>query len=126
MKLACSQVLLDVTDLGRAREFYVTKLELPVVEDHPRMFAFRAGDVRFSVFGGAHAQDREEASAARMKIMFRCDDIEAAVQRLRERGVEPAGPIEEAPGFMRHVELRDPDNNLIYLAQYLRDPLKRV
>jgi len=125
MKLTCSQVLLNVTDLAKARDFYVNKLELPVIEDHPKMFAFHAGDVRFSVFGGAHHQERDEASEARLKIMFRVDDVEAAVRRLAELGVEVAGPIETAPGFMRHVELYDPDNNLIYLAQYLRDPLKR-
>ena len=126
MKLTCSQVLFSVTDLSKARDFYVTKLGFAIVEDHPKMFAFRAGDVRFSVMGGAHHQDRAEAGEARVKLMFRCDDVADTVRRLAEQGVETNGPIEEAPGFMRHVELFDPDNNLIYLAQYLRDPLKRV
>lgn len=125
MKLACSQVLLNVKDLAAARDFYVTKLEMAIVEDHPKMFACKAGDVRISVFGGAHAQTREDASEARTKLMFRCDDVADVVHRLEERGVE-VGPIEEAPGFMKHCELYDPDNNLIYLAQYVRDPLKRI
>ena len=124
MELACAQLLLSVSDIDKSREFYIGKLQMPVVEDHPKMFAFRAGDVRFSVFGGGKRHTSEEASAAHLKVMFRTEDLDATVARLKERGVVFAGEIEEAPGFMRHIELVDPDNNFIFLAQYVRDPLK--
>ena len=124
MNLECSQVMLNTSDVKRAREFYIDLLGFPVIEEYPTMFAFRAGSVRFTVVGGGTALPAEPEDNPPSTVMFRTTDIEATVSELRSKGVNLLGDIEDAPGFMRHVALLDPDNNVLYIAQYLRDPLK--
>jgi catechol 2,3-dioxygenase-like lactoylglutathione lyase family enzyme len=122
MELGCSHVLISASDLKKSYEFYVEKLGLPVIEEHPKMFAFRAGEVRFSVFGGGQALDPAK-DAANVSIVLRTDDVERAVRELKAKGAAFLGEVVEAKGFMKHAELEDPDRNLLYLAQYLSDPL---
>lgn len=123
MSLECSHVVLRVSDLAAAREFYIDKLELPVLDDHQQMFSIRAGQLRVSVFPGGKqlaADGSEDANAA---MILRTSNLDDAVARLKEKGVPFEGEIVEAPGFMRHIAFTDPDNNLLYLGEYLRDPL---
>jgi len=124
MNLECSHIMLTVSDIKSARNFYIDQLEMPIVEEYPSMFAFRAGNVRFTVVGGGTKQSADsEFPDPPATIMFRTEDIDATVASLKSRGVEFLGDIEEAPGFMRHIALRDPDNYYLYIAQYVRDPL---
>ncbi len=123
MELGCSQIVLNVSDLGQSYDFYIRKLGFPVIEeDEARMFAFRAGGVRYSVFGGGRALDVER-DPANVNLMFRTDNIDQTVAELKEKGVSFFGGVESG-SFMRQVAFADPDNNLLYLAQYGRDPLR--
>jgi predicted enzyme related to lactoylglutathione lyase len=116
--------MLNVSEIKLARTFYIDQLEMPVIEEYPTMFAFRAGQVRFTVVGGGTHRDPDmDGPDPPATIMFRSTDIESDVVELRTRGVKFLGDIEEAPGFMRHIALLDPDNNYVYIAQYFRDPL---
>ena len=122
MSLACTQVLLRLSDLAQAREFYVTKLGLEVIEEYPTMIAVRAGSVRFSIFAGGkrHGADEDDPPAT---LMLGTDDLDAKMQELAARGVDFDGEVQTAPGFMRYVSLLDPDGNQVYVAQYLGNPL---
>jgi predicted enzyme related to lactoylglutathione lyase len=123
MNLECCHVLISVSDLDLAREFYEKKLALPVIEDHPRMFAVRAGGVRFSILGGGDRREDDNPVGQATTIMLRTDNLEKAMAELSDRGVDFEDEINEAPGFMRYVSLSDPDGNELYLAQYISDPL---
>jgi catechol 2,3-dioxygenase-like lactoylglutathione lyase family enzyme len=111
------------SNLQRSREFYVDTLGFPLVQDHPAMFAFRAGSVRFSVMGGGHRLEDEPEIEPNMTAILRTGDLDGTVQRLRDKGVSFLGDVQEAPGFMKHIALLDPDNNLLYIGEYFRDPL---
>lgn len=121
--LECRHVMLAVSDIAEAREFYIVKLDLPLLEEHPKMFAFRAGGLRFSVMPGGRKLPDDTEDTAPATILLSTDDIDTAVKDLTERGVRFIGEIEEAPGFMRHAPFVDPDNNLLYLCEYFRDPV---
>jgi predicted enzyme related to lactoylglutathione lyase len=121
--LSCRHLMLAVSDVTKARAFYIDALGLEVVEEHPSMFAVRCGSVRFTVVGGGTPQPDDADVNPPITLMLATDDIEATVSHLRARGVKFLGEISEAPGFMRHIALTDPDNNVIYLAQYERDPI---
>lgn len=124
MQLECSHIMLNVSDLKRARTFYIDQLGMSVIEEYPTMFAYCAGHVRFTVVGGGTQQDPDsDVADPPATIMFRTTDIDASVLELKAKGVKFLGDIEEAPGFMRHIALLDPDNNVVYIAQYFRDPL---
>jgi catechol 2,3-dioxygenase-like lactoylglutathione lyase family enzyme len=119
----CHHVMLAVSDVAEAREFYIDKLGLPLVEEHPRMFAFRAGALRCSVMPGGRRLPDDTEETAPATLLLSTDDLDAAMQQLTSKGVQFVGGIEVAPGFMRHAPFVDPDNNLLYLCQYDRDPL---
>lgn len=125
MDLDCAQVMINVTNVAVARDFYINKLGFKVIESHEQSFAFRAGAMRFSVSKNGQKLDIE-SDPANTKIIFRTQDIEKSVEALRARGVAIDGAIVEAPGFMKFIEFVDPDNNPLFLGQYSRDPLQPV
>src|SRR5580692_8347614 len=103
MKLECSHIMLNTSDVKAARHFYIEQLGLPVIEEYPTMFAFRAGNVRFTVVGGGTQQDPDEdVPDPPSTVMFRTADIDGTVSDLKSKGVKFLGEVEEAPGFMRH------------------------
>ncbi len=124
MDLQCAHIVLNASDVARAREFYIDRLGFDVLESHPQSFAFRAGHVRFTVTpNGAERSDDDPCNSS---IIFETTDIEETVAELRGHGIEFESPIEEAPGFMKFIAFSDPDRNPLMIAQYSRDPLKQA
>jgi len=115
--------MFNVSDVAEAKSFFVEKLVCPLLEDHPRLFAFRAGGVRFSVFGGGRKLTEEEGGEANTSVLFATEDIESTIAQLRSKDVRFLGEVIEAPGFMKFIQFWDMDNNRHYLAEYLGDPL---
>jgi catechol 2,3-dioxygenase-like lactoylglutathione lyase family enzyme len=74
---------LPASDLARARAFYEQKLELSVVEENPGevTFACGGGTVLF-VYPGEFAGTNQATAAG-----FRVADLDAAMARMRDRGV---------------------------------------
>lgn len=127
MEFSLQHVELHVSSLEAARDFYVGKLGLELLDDMPglNLFAVRAGDVRISVFGGYQPRGADDARRSGCHLIFRVEDLEAAISELVQRGVVFTGEIVEAGGFMRDIAARDPDGNIVEFAQYLRPPLAR-
>jgi len=127
MSFSCSQLTFRVSDIERSKEFYVTKLGLSLLDDRPNFFAVRAGDVRFSFFGGftpaSSGNEHEPGSTTGLNILLRTDNIEATRNELIAQGIELAEDIIEAPGFLKFLTLLDPDGNTIQFGEYLGDPL---
>ena len=123
MNLECSHILLATSNLDAAREFYIDTLGFPLIEEHERSFAFRAGAVRFSVMPGGQIVDSDARFGPNTTVMLRTDNLDAAIAELQARGVVFLEDVQEAPGFMSHIAFADPDNNLLFLAEYQRDPL---
>ncbi len=120
MIFECAQIVLNASDVSKAKEFYINKMGLEILEEHPKSFAFRAGSVRYTVTPGGKALTEQDPANA--SVIFGTTAIEIAVRTLKERGIEFSGEISEAPGFMKFVSFADPDNNQLMLGQYLRDP----
>ncbi|MFF4762901.1 VOC family protein [Streptomyces sp. NPDC001292] len=83
---------LPARDLERARRFYADKLGLRPVEERPGGLLYRCGETCFVVFLSTGA-----SPGTFTQMAWEVDDIEAAVSRLRRRGVvfEEVG----RPGF---------------------------
>jgi len=120
VNLSCCHVMLTVSDIDVAKEFYLSKLGLDEIEVYPKFFAARAGDVRFSFFVGGQKHGPEHDST--VSVILRTEDITESVSKLAKSGVVFEGEVSEAPNFMRFVSFLDPDGNRLYLAQYLADP----
>ncbi|MBS1903707.1 MAG: VOC family protein [Bacteroidetes bacterium] len=118
----CRHAVLGTSDVARAREFYLEKIGLPLLEEIPaaNLFACGIGGFRLSVFGGYEAAPPKGDRTAGMNLVFEVDDIEQALAELSARGVTFDGGIHEAPGFCRFIVTFDPDDNPVEFAQYLR------
>jgi catechol 2,3-dioxygenase-like lactoylglutathione lyase family enzyme len=96
---------MEAGDLEKTRRFWTEAIGLELLED--RGPYIRVGG------GGGFAIGIEQASPGRVsgagpEITVRVDDVDAAVVRLRELGVEVADPCDQ-PWGARHAWLRDPD-----------------
>jgi glyoxylase I family protein len=127
MNLQLHHVEIHVSSVEKAKEFYVTKLGLEILEEIPalNLLALKAGSVRISIFGGYEPDRDPFAKKAGTHIILRTDDIQKTKEELTKRGVVFKGEIFEAPGFIRDIATTDPDGNVIEIAEYLRDPLKK-
>jgi catechol 2,3-dioxygenase-like lactoylglutathione lyase family enzyme len=79
-------------DLERARSFYRDKLGIEPVEERSGGLRYLCGNSEFHIFASAG-----EASGRSTQMAFEVEDIDAAVEELRARGLEFA--TFDMPGF---------------------------
>jgi catechol-2,3-dioxygenase len=115
---AISELVLEVADLDRAREFYRDVLGLEETlygEGREERYWYLIGEsARLGLWtpqtglaggrGGAHVH---------FAMHVPDDAIDAILARLRERGVDVEGPIQLGPG--RSIYVTDPDGNVVEL-----------
>ena len=89
-------VAIIVSDYEKSREFYVEKLELPIIRENYRedrddyKLDLQVGDIELEIFGVKNPPQRvtnPEACGLR-HLAFKVDDIEEAVKWLNEKGIE--------------------------------------
>jgi len=125
LKLTLQHVEIHVSSIPEAREFYIDKLGLKLLDETPELdlIAVRAGGVRISLFGGYERNQTPNSNHVGTHIILRTDDLEQTIEELEARGVAFRGEVVEAGGFIKDIETMDPDGNVIEIAEYLRDPL---
>ncbi len=111
-------VAIIVSDYKKAREFYVEKLELPIIRENYReeredyKLDLQVGDIELEIFGVKNPPERvtnPEACGLR-HLAFKVDDIEVAVKWLNDKGIETE-PIRFDPYTEKRMTFfRDPDN----------------
>lgn len=111
-------VAIIVSDYEKSREFYVEKLELPIIRENYRedredyKLDLQVGDIELEIFGVKNPPKRvtnPEACGLR-HLAFKVDDIEAAVKWLNEKGIETE-PIRWDPYTQKRMTFfRDPDD----------------
>jgi catechol 2,3-dioxygenase-like lactoylglutathione lyase family enzyme len=124
---------LPAQDLERARAFYSEKLGLEPAEERPGGLRYVFGETEFVLFESAGA-----ASGDHTQMAFDVDDLDAAVEELRDRGLafedydmpgmKTTDGITEVPGNYpskggkgeRAVWFRDSEGNLIGMGQAIR------
>ena len=123
--IAASMVVVPVTDLERAKQFYGDVLGLTLLSETPVGVRYRCGSVsEISIF--KRAPFATEHTLVHFEVDFEVDDIEAAIQDLKAKGAEvldySEGPL-VTTGHITHVGpargawFRDPDGNTLGLRQ---------
>lgn len=110
------QILVPVTDVDRAAEFYADVLGLPLLFRYPGNAFFDADGVRIYL-----AQPTEEDFDGRASIYFRVDDVTGTLERLEAKGAK----VRERPEIVFGTDdydlwlafLQDPDGNNIGLMR---------
>ncbi len=115
-----SQVRFLVSDFGEAFRFYRDELGLESSSgDEPPYASFAAGGGSLAIFeraGQAEAVDLRPAGDSTL-LVLEVDDVDAAVERLRDRVV--GGPVDQGDWGGRVAYVRDPSGNLIELFQQI-------
>lgn len=111
-------VAIIASDYEKTREFYVEKLELPVIREVYReerddyKLDLQVGDIELEIFGVKNPPKRvtnPEACGLR-HLAFKVEDIEAAVKWLKDKGIETE-PIRWDPYTEKRMTFfRDPDD----------------
>jgi lactoylglutathione lyase len=106
-----SVVHLYVRDVRRSLDFYRDLLEIPLEGNDRWVEAELGGGSRFALHA-AH-EGVGEPSSGTVHVDFEVDDIDAAIGRLREGGVDVGETMREEWGTA--VEVTDPDGYRIFL-----------
>lgn len=111
-------VAIIVSDYEKSREFYVDKLELPIIRENYRedrddyKLDLQVGDIELEIFGVKNPPKRvtnPEACGLR-HLAFKVDDIEEAVKWLNEKGIETEPIRWDSYTQKRMTFFRDPDD----------------
>lgn len=122
-----SQIRLVVDDFGAVFRFYRDVLGLkPQVDDERGPYgklSFPSGNAAIALQSRAHLLETlpslGQGAADRAIIAIRVDDLDATVVELRARGARFVTEPTTAWGRLKLVHLRDPEQNLIELQQWL-------
>lgn len=107
-------VMFLVSDLSRATAFYRDTLELPceIYSEDYQWAEFDCGNVTLSLKGNS-LRNMEKAEG---RIALAVGDIFSACEELKEKGIPiSAEPVDN--GVCWHLEIYDPDGNLVILHQ---------
>jgi len=114
--------MLAVKDLDRARTFYQDKLGLEEVDDFGQGFMLKSGDTDITVYKSEFAGTNKATA-----LTFGVDDIENEVRALKDKGIafehyeleglKPKGDIFEGEKGFKTAWFKDPDGNILSLAQ---------
>jgi methylmalonyl-CoA/ethylmalonyl-CoA epimerase len=118
------QIAIPTHDVGAAVEFYRDRLGLEFLFREGPLAFFTCGDVRLML----SVPERGEHDHPSSVVYFRVDDLGAAYEELRARGV----PFDDEPHLIARLPdhdlwmafFRDPDRNLHGLMSEVRPPAR--
>ena len=119
LTVSCKHITVRVSDIIQAKDFYIEKLGLTLLDENPAFFAAQAGHIRFSFFGGYKITEEASENYAGVQIIFSVADIEEAKTKLLEKGLTLTKDITNANNYLKFILLKDPDGIVISIAQYL-------
>jgi catechol 2,3-dioxygenase-like lactoylglutathione lyase family enzyme len=127
-----SQTRLLVSDVAACFRFYrdVVGLRVTWGDEQSGYVSFATGeeggdDAMLALFDRAEMAaavggEPEQGAADRVVLVFEVPDVDAALAALRDQGADVAAEAVDRPGWgIRTAHVRDPDGNLIELAQEL-------
>lgn len=116
MSVKMKNVVVFVTDLGRAKKFYSEQLGLPLAGETQMLLEFFPGSV--TTLGIALAlQDVAKALVGRHTgITLQVDEIEVLCERLKDCGATFVEPLESSP-WGKMAVVADPDGNQFALVE---------
>jgi len=109
-----SIVILAVTDLNRAVEFYRDRLGLKLTSTNEDFAFFDAGGFTIALRGGR--PKAEPADLASVEIAFAVEHVKTAHQALRAQGVEFKRDPRIITGTTWATDFRDPDGHVLSIV----------
>lgn len=108
-------VTVMVADLEKAIDFYVETLGLKLQDETDGHFAqIEAPGLTIGLLHLSAEQDFEVEKSGSMSIGFEVEDLEAAIETLKSRGVEFHDAVEGKAAQVVHFN--DPDGHTLYMV----------
>ncbi len=123
MELKLQHTVVRVSDINIAKDFYINKLGLIMIEDSGNFFAAKAGSVRLSFFAGYEKAVVSDEPKTGISLIFRVQNLDNASAELKVKGILPFGEVIDIPNFHKFLEYEDPDGNVFFLAEYKVEPV---
>jgi catechol 2,3-dioxygenase-like lactoylglutathione lyase family enzyme len=100
------------------RHFLQEVLQFELVHESPGFLAFRApNDDRFEVFDLDYPEHQHFTTGP--VVGFEVEDIDSAVQTLKERGTNFLSPIRGTPGRTQWAHFVGPDDNVYEIVKHV-------
>jgi lactoylglutathione lyase len=123
-------VVLVVDDLDRALGFYVGTLGLRLGHRSGPYAQLDTGRTRLAFYLreamaetlGATELRAPDPAAPGFEVGFKVEDADAAYEELVAAGADPVVPPTDRPWGQRTAYVRDPDGNLVELAEQIAEP----
>ena len=123
MELKLQHSVVRVSDINIAKDFYINKLGLILIEDSGNFFAAKAGSVRLSFFAGYEKAVVSDEPKTGISLIFRVQNLDNASTELKDKGILPFGEVIDIPNFHKFLEYEDSDGNVFFLAEYHVEPV---
>ena len=120
MKVKVGSVLIGVTDLEDAKEFYTKVFNLKVEDYRPPFMQAMLGDTEFNIEEDADYRDKDWADeniGGRKSVTFEVDDIFEFFKRAKKYGAEVVKEPEMKPWSWYEGIISDPDENEFVIEQ---------
>lgn len=112
---------ISVSDMQKAKRFFVDTLGLKIVEDQPDYGWLEvSGETGARIGIGIGAQESPLKPGNNAVISLSVDNLDATKKMLASKNVTILGDIMEVPGQVRLLLIQDQDGNLIHLCESLR------
>jgi catechol 2,3-dioxygenase-like lactoylglutathione lyase family enzyme len=107
-----NQVTVPSSDVARSIDYYRRLGLVLIVESLPHYARFECpeGDATFSIEKKNH-----DSSRTGIVVYFECEDVDATVAALKQRGVGIEAEPKDQSWLWREAYLRDPDGNALCL-----------
>jgi predicted enzyme related to lactoylglutathione lyase len=123
MNYKLQHAIIRTSDIDKAKEFYVSKLGLEVLEEAKNFFACKAGAARLSFLNGYEKSTDMEDAKTGVSLVLRADNLDKAIEELKSKGIKLNGDVIDIPNFHKFQEIEDPDGTILFLAEYHVEPV---
>jgi catechol 2,3-dioxygenase-like lactoylglutathione lyase family enzyme len=113
--LTCNHIGFNVKSLTKARDFYVDKLGLELLEETNMFFAVTAGKLRLSFTKDPEKLGKSEL-ISHTNLMLQTRDLQKTRDELVSKGVVLKYDITDVNGY-KFFTIEDPDNNVIHIGE---------
>jgi predicted enzyme related to lactoylglutathione lyase len=115
ISLDCRYLVIRVMDIARTKDFYIHKLGLTLLDEQPGFLATQAGQIRLFFLGGFNTSPSNAEQGT--SVMFTTQNIQRTRDEIIAKGLSLVSDITTSYNSLQTLVLKDPDGNLVNIAQ---------
>lgn len=111
---------ISVKDMEKAKDLFVNTLGFEINDENPEFGWLEVKGSEGSIIGIGKENDDDAMTAGQNAIIcINCEDLDAMMAQMKERGIAFHGEIIEIPNEVKMILFSDADGNKFHLVQYI-------